>query len=178
MVGRNPDDLSALTDQPRMTKQAGEKDRPGTITCCARTGITRKPIGNRPLCTEVRTLQTLAYVCKCFFALQHFTCHASAALCCIQPARFRVSGRQTVREHDRRACRHSWARSPRLPDDLMNSLTDAFDFDAGPRRTDVKPDKLPPLENNRLFEITLEPEQGRLSVVRPAPSFSSAGLSR
>lgn len=60
----------------------------------------------------------------------------------------------------------------------MNSLTDAFDFDAGPRRTDVKPDKLPPLENNRLFEITLEPEQGRLSVVRPAPSFSSAGLSR
>lgn len=34
LVGRNPDVLSALTDQPRLTKQAGEKDRPGTITLC------------------------------------------------------------------------------------------------------------------------------------------------
>ncbi|EGK72678.1 hypothetical protein METUNv1_01020 [Methyloversatilis universalis FAM5] len=39
LVGRNPDVLSALTDQPRLTKQAGEKDRPGTITlsCQRRT---------------------------------------------------------------------------------------------------------------------------------------------
>ena len=43
LVGRNPDVLSALTDQPRLTKQAGEKDRPGTITLCQMHRRTGEP---------------------------------------------------------------------------------------------------------------------------------------
>jgi anti-sigma-K factor RskA len=83
---------------------------------------------------------------------------------CIHPARFRVTDRQT-----RQSLKLIPLGSGEVPPAKAFQFWTKADKWKGPvslglvqpgRTLDVRLDKLPPLENNQLFEITLEPENG------------------